>query len=316
MAHSPSIDGASSERFHTEYSDAGSVNSQFLRDDTEAFYLNHLPARPSASSSAPFYYDHLPAQPPAATAPGDRVSQSILNPLSKHSQFTLHTPLPTNTEYVDPFIAVKEMLWLLPGINDIVSNTLDRMEKAFAYNSVYFLKVILDLQSLYIPMRPEPPQEAILAEDSILKIASVLSGRLAKKESDTTSLSRELQLRTLISALSLLYQLNVGKLNSDTYAKLLRDVTEREAENEARVAKGEADSFRTGDNEFLTRYACDLIRCLPNDFPPTLEKLSQGSIHFLFAAGFIVSIHHVLQPLLCYLHITRINWSSSRARRP
>ncbi|KAI5854379.1 hypothetical protein BZA05DRAFT_335629 [Tricharina praecox] len=213
------------------------------------------------------------------------MSLSVLNPLSKHSQFTLHTPLPTTTEYVDPFIAVKEMLWLLPGINGIVSSTLDRMEKAFAYNSVYLLKIILDLQSQYLPLRPVSP-EAMLSEHGIIRIACVLSGRLAKKDSDAASLSRELQLRTLISALSLLHQLNSGNLDSDSHTKLLRNLTERDSHNEAKREQGGPDSFRAGENEFLTRYGCDLVKCLQAELPIPKE-LNREAIHFLFAAGFI-----------------------------
>ncbi|KAF8537063.1 hypothetical protein BDD12DRAFT_888648 [Trichophaea hybrida] len=266
MTLSATTEWATTESFYTE-DEVESASSQRKASDIEAFY-----------------YDGSFAGSQVPTAANIRASQ--LFPLSKHSQFTLHTPLPTTTGYVDPFIAVQEMLWLLPGINDIVSNTLDRMEKAFAYNSVYFLKVILDLQVLYIPTKPTLPPEAILDENHILRIAGVLSGRLTRKESDSASPSRELQLRTLISALSLLYQLKVEGLNSDVYAKLLRDVTKRDAENEAKQANGGPDSFRTGENEFLTRYACDLIRGLPSDLP-TFKDLNQEAIHFIFAAGFV-----------------------------
>ena len=204
------------------------------------------------------------------------------------------TLLPRATNYIDPLIAVKEMMWLIPGINEIVDDILDRMEKRsrFAYNSVYFLKVILDLQALYLPMKPAPESEIVLDVTRILRIARVLSGRLARKSNvghgqnyPSASLFRELQLRTLISALSLLYQY-FGTLNSDSYARLLRDVTEREAEIEARRTR--EDYMETGENEFLTRYACDLIRCLPSDLSG-YRGCNQEAIHFLFAAGFIVS---------------------------
>lgn len=254
----------------------GSRENPFPQDEAEAFYYG---SEGSVASPAP-----IPAS--------NRMSLSVLNPLSKHSQFTLHTPLPTTTEYVDPFIAVKEMLWLLPGINGIVSSTLDRMEKAFAYNSVYLLKIILDLQSQYLPLRPVSP-EAMLSEHGIIRIACVLSGRLAKKDSDAASLSRELQLRTLISALSLLHQLNSGNLDSDSHTKLLRNLTERDSHNEAKREQGGPDSFRAGENEFLTRYGCDLVKCLQAELPIPKE-LNREAIHFLFAAGFIVSGNDVL----------------------
>jgi hypothetical protein len=268
----PPTDGSIPDLYSDE-DDYQSSSSQFLREDAEAFYFD----RPSVA---------LDLKSPEAPAQQQQLGVA----LSNHSQYTLHTPLPTTTEYVDPFIAVKDMLWLLPDIDDIVKNTLERLGKAFAYNSVYFLKVILDLQVIYLPMKPPPPPEAMLDLTLVLKIASVLSGRLTRKENDGTSLSRELQLRTFISALSLLYLLDGGnlKLNSDTYAKLLRDITERDADNVARHARNGADSFKTGENEYLTRYACDLVRCLPNDLPPVFKELNQEAIHFIFAAGFIV----------------------------
>ena len=225
----------------------------------------------------------------------------------------------------------------------IVNNTLDRLERAFAYNSIYFLKTVLDLQCLYlsipmtmaIPPTPtlaaapptppptSPPAGVILSEDLALRIALVLSGRLARKESDSMSPSRELQLRTLISALSLLYQLNV-EMATDVYAELLKNVTKRDAENGARrLANGvgiglgvagvagvdvgaggggggggcggdggdfdrRPDSVRTGENDFLTRYACDLVRCFPNDLP-IFGDLNSEAVHSMVACGFIVS---------------------------
>lgn len=243
-----------------EDEDAGRpLGAQYSMDHLETFYLE---------------------RPYASAYPDPEMDAAV----SEHQKYAL----PTTTGYVDPFIAVKEMMWMLPGINEIVIDILNRMEKAFAYNSVYFLKVILDLQALYLPMRPPPESETMLDATLVLRIARVLSGRLARKNNDRASLSRELQLRTLISALSLLYQLSVGKLNSDSFAKLLRDVTEREADLEASRASDKG--FGAGENEFLTRYACDLIRCLPSDLSG-YRGCNREAIHFLFAAGFIVSKH-------------------------
>lgn len=351
------------ETCHTE-DDIESASSAHKASDVEAFYYDGSSssvglksARPVVAASAPEVAQTAtmtttlmtttttaattmppPAAPASTTAPAsNRPSQ--LYPLSKHSLFTLHTPLPTTAGYVDPFVAVQEQLWLLPSINEIVSNTLDRLERAFAYNSVHFLKVILDLQSLYlsipmtmaIPPTPtpaaaaapptppptSPPAGAILSRDLVLRIAVVLSGRLARKESDTASPSRELQLRTLISAISLLYQLNV-EMATDVYAQLLQNITKRDAENEARRLAngfgvglgvggvdgvgadgagggggggdidGRPDSVRTGENDFLTRYACDLIRCFPNDLPVFVD-LNSEAVHSMAACGFIVS---------------------------
>jgi len=271
---------------------------------------------PHDNAAAAFYYGSEASlgSPAPIPAPSDRMLLGVQNPLSNLSQHVLHTPLPTATEYVDPFIAVKEMLWLLPGINGIVSSTLERMEKAFAYNSVYLLKIILDLQSQYLPLRPVSP-EAMLSEDGIIRIACVLSGRLAKKDGDASSLSRELQLRTLISALSLLHQLNSGSLDSDAYTKLLRNLTERDAHNKDKREKGAPDSFRTGENEFLTRYACDLVKCLQSDLPIPRE-LNREAIHFLFAAGFIVSANEHTASGYSSAHTgVRTNWRPSRASR-
>ncbi|KAI5780820.1 hypothetical protein EDC01DRAFT_256485 [Geopyxis carbonaria] len=188
--------------------------------------------------------------------------------------------------YDDPFIEVKDSLWLFPNIDNVVRHTLARMEKMFAYNAVYFLKVVLDLQSVYLPIKP--PKTALLDVNLVLEIAKVLSTRLIRRGS-STPLSQELQLRTLISALTLLHQMGMEKLNSDIFAELLRHVSERDADNEAKVKEGKG-SLDSVDDEFLTRYACDIIRGLPTDLPPMTKDLNQEAIHFLFATGFINQI--------------------------
>lgn len=194
--------------------------------------------------------------------------------------------------YVEPYVSAKETLWLVPGIDNIVRGALRRMAKAFAYNSVYFLKVILDLQVTYLGLNPAPAPDTVLNRNLVLRIAEVMAGRMARRDRDNNSPSRELQLRTLVSALSLLYQIKIEKLEDYTYAKLLKDVSERDSDNQAKFEEGRGNHGKpsNGDVEFLVRYACDLIRCLPSDLPNFNDSNSQAiNIHFLFAAGFIVS---------------------------
>lgn len=193
-------------------------------------------------------------------------------------------------EFIEPYVTAKEALWLVPGIDYIVQNTLRRMEKSFAYNSVYFLKVILDLQVTYLGLDSAPPPDTLLDTKLVLRIAELMAGRMAQKDKDNASLSRELQLRTLVSALSLLYQVRprIEKIENETYAKLLKDISERDTDNRARFEAGDDEKRNSGDIEFLVRYACDLIRCLPSDIP-SFNDLNTPTIHFLFAAGFIVS---------------------------
>lgn len=194
----------------------------------------------------------------------------------------------SEAECVEPYDTAKESLWLVPGIDRIVQNALKRMEKAFAYNSVYFLKVILDLQVTYLGLNSAPPPDTLLNTNLVLRIAEMMAGRMARKDKDNNSPSRELQLRTLVSALSLLYQVRIEKLENDTYAKLLKDISERDTDNQARFEEGNDGKPHSGDIEFLVRYACDLIRCLPSDLP-SFSDMNSHTIHFLFAAGFIVS---------------------------
>ncbi|PWW72792.1 hypothetical protein C7212DRAFT_223317 [Tuber magnatum] len=196
---------------------------------------------------------------------------------------------------LDLFVTAKEMLWLLPGINGVVRNALNRMKKAFAYNSVFFLKVILDLQATYHSLKQPLPHDVYLGIDLVLKIAEVLAGRMARKDRDGTSPSRELQLRALVSALSLLYQLRIGKLDNSAYAKLLKDISERDYDNQARYTEGFGERVSNGDVEFLVRYACDLIRCMPSELPKFTEMNSQA-IHFLFAAGYINQLEGATTP--------------------
>lgn len=208
-------------------------------------------------------------------------------------------------EYVEPYVTAKETLWLIPGIDNIVRSALRRMEKAFAYNSVYFLKVVLDLQVTYLGLNPAPAPDTVLDTNLVLRIAEIMAGRMARRDRDNNSPSRELQLRTLVSALSLLYQIRIEKLEDYTYAKLLKDVSERDSDNRTKFEEGNDGRPSNGDVEFLVRYACDLIRCLPSNLPNFSDSNSQAmNVHLLFAAGFIVShsvsaiLKHILTSLL------------------
>ncbi|KAL7272547.1 SPS-sensor component ptr3 [Rhizina undulata] len=195
-------------------------------------------------------------------------------------------PIPPAPAYLDLNVTVKELLWMLPGINEIVRSVLTRMEMAFAYNSVYFLKIILELQAVYVSSKLGPPPSAMLDVQLVLKIAETMAGRMGRREKEGTSQSKELQLRTLISALSLLNQLDIGTLDKETFAKLFKDISERDAENQAKPNKEKGGIFCNGDNKFLVRYAYDLIRCMPNEFP-VFPELNSEAVYYIFAAGFI-----------------------------
>lgn len=244
----------------------------------------------SEGSDEPFYYDR----------------NSLLTPDVPHFyplpvEELLKSPARITRDYIDPLIAVEETLWLREDVGQLVESTLDRMGRAFAYNSVYMLKVVLDLQSVYRLLRPPVPESKLLRLDLILKTAEVLSHRLTRKKKDNTALSRELQLRTLISALTLVSRLSTQKLACETYAQLLRDISETDADNGAIYMNEGEDAIKVGDNEYLTRYACDISRGFPTDMPSSFSEMNQEAIHWLFAAGFIVSYSSAISSVEIYL---------------
>lgn len=191
--------------------------------------------------------------------------------------------------YEDPYLSVRDGLWFHAGINELVRTALYKMEKAFAYNSVFFLKAVLDLQlhylALELPLPPSVKLEPCYAE----RIAEILALRLARREKDNSSPSRELQLRTLVAALSLLDQ-QQWKLENDAYAKLLDRISERDYENHTRyLGEGLFSVLGSGDCEFLVRYACDLVRSMPNDYQlRKIETFGSQAVHFMIAEGLVV----------------------------
>lgn len=195
--------------------------------------------------------------------------------------------------HIDPYLAVRKMLWMLPDINDLVESAVERIQRVCAYNSVYFLKVVLDLQWTYLSLQPSPPEEVMLEKKHVMKIADFMATRMARRETEPGSLSRELQLRTLTSALMLLHRYEIRNLDDDTYAKLLHSVSERDSENEVRFLDGDnrGEYMAEGDIEYLALYACDLIRCLPPNKPDSevLAEFGQPAVYFMIAAGMIVS---------------------------
>ena len=213
--------------------------------------------------------------------------ESLLN-----GQDAPQIPIPDpSTAYEDPFLPVRSLLWLHPGINGMVRSALEKMEKAFAYNSVFFLKAVLDLQVQYLNLEPSPPPETILDLRFALKISNILSARLARKEKvEGCSLSRELQLRTLVSALFLISTRQEPNLDNDTYASLLQHVSERDYDNYVKfVSEGRVGPLGSGDCDFLVRFACDLVRCMPNDFGIIqMGGFGSHAVHFMLAAGLVV----------------------------
>ncbi|RPA86284.1 hypothetical protein BJ508DRAFT_302185 [Ascobolus immersus RN42] len=181
---------------------------------------------------------------------------------------------------------LRDLLWYLPGIDELVGNALGRMERACAYNSVYFLKVVLELQWAYLYIRPPPPHDVMLDRRHVHKIAELMSARMSRRERETGSLSRELQLRTLVAALTLLTYLNTGNLDNDTYALYIKDLSEKDAEYEYQFHNGTTRQVGCGgDNEYLLRYASDLVRCKAPDEFETMNTLEFR--HYMLAAGLI-----------------------------
>lgn len=192
--------------------------------------------------------------------------------------------------YEDPYLSMRDALWFHSGINDLVKTILEKMERMFAYNSIFFLKSVLDLQIYYLAVDPPPPPTVKLDLCNVQKIAEKLVARLARKDKDNSSPSRELQLRALVSALSLLGQSREWKMDHDAYASLLNRLSERDYRNFTKfLSGGLIPTFGNGDFEFLVRYACDLARCMPNDFVMNqLDGFGSQAVHFMLAAGFVV----------------------------
>lgn len=225
----------------------------------------------------------------APAAPSTDMESPMAPSPTAESQSDIMGPQPA---FLDPYLAVRDMLWLLPGINDLVRNAVERIPRICAYNSVYFLKVVLDLQSTYLSLQPLPPDDRILEKQYVVKIADLMATRIARKGTELGSLSRELQLRTLTSALTLLHHHNVTNLDNDTYARLLNCVLDPDSEFEYRYHHFEPGSFMCeGDIEYLVRYACDLIRRMPPspEDSEILQPFGPSAIHFLFATGLVVS---------------------------
>lgn len=190
--------------------------------------------------------------------------------------------------YEDPYLSVRDALWFHTGINDLVGIALYKMERAFAYNSVFFLKAALDLQLHYLALELSLSSSVKLNISYVERIAEILAVRLARREKDNNSPSRELQLRTLVSALSILSKQR-RKLKNETYTILLDRLSERDYENATRYIKeGMSPAFGSGDCEFVVRYACDLVRGMPNDFGlRQFEGFGSQAVHFMFAEGLV-----------------------------
>lgn len=200
--------------------------------------------------------------------------------------------------YEDPYLSVWDALWFHTGINDLVRIALYKMERAFAYNSVFFLKAALDLQLHYLALGLSISLSVQLDISYVERIAEILAVRLARREKDNNSPSRELQLRTLVSALSILSK-QKRKLKDEAYTTLLDRLSERDHENNVRYISEEMlPAFSGGDPpdyggdcEFMIRYACDLVRGMPNDFGlHQFEGFGSQAVHFMFAEGLVVCL--------------------------
>ncbi|TGZ77158.1 hypothetical protein EX30DRAFT_374885 [Ascodesmis nigricans] len=274
----------SDETFHSEKNDGGDDDDDDDDDDDHDDFNSISHQMAGEGLEAPFQYNrHSLHKSKAAVARSANIPG-----------YDQYSPSQCTVDYIDPLITTEEMLWARPNIGEFVEATLDRMGRAFAYNSVYVLKVVMDLQLTYRnitkSLKAQFPESAFLSLELVLRTATVLSHRLTRKQTDNASLSRELQLRTLISTLTLIItdtKASPRMLPCETYAQLLRDISESDADNQALYAEDGDNAIKLGDNEYLTRYACDLVRSLPVDMPPPSPDVNQEVIHFLFATGFI-----------------------------
>ena len=228
-------------------------------------------------------------QPESSGSPMPSIATNERN-ATNHSNYPQFDDLDTTQLDIndDPIAGVIDQLWLHRGINKLVQYALDKMERAFAYNSVFFLKTVLDLQAVYLMLNAPPPSETILNRKHVVKIAEIMTSRLPRKDKDGSSLSKELQVRTLVSALYLMNQSEDHTLDSDSCARFLKQIAEKDYSNWLE----QCDNARSGTAtwSWLIRYACDLVRTSPGTAAiHQMESFGSQAVHYMLAIGLVVS---------------------------
>lgn len=172
------------------------------------------------------------------------------------------------------------------------------MEENFSYPSAWLMMQIMDLQIIYqlskSPLAGGTPDKTtrfkvskscILWSTLVTKCALVFSRQhVLNHIAPMCWLEREIQLRVLVSSLSLLHLFEPNctgpRLTNDT-ADLLKDNIMKLWRD---LQNGGGTAAEKGDCEFLVRYAVNLLGNLPGD-ESTSAAVASRVTNFLFAAG-------------------------------
>lgn len=148
-----------------------------------------------------------------------------------------------------------------------------------------------DLQIIYrLSDGVQIPQNYMLTPSAALECAKRLSTRLVEHHSDPYCfLEREIQLRALVSYLSLLRLIDPSKDRKPRLISEVRDLIRSNIgllQDDLRKSAGTASD--KGDCEFMAHYALNLMTDLPGDDSQT-AKLASGLLNVCFAAGMAYS---------------------------
>jgi len=187
------------------------------------------------------------------------------------------------------------LLWLHPDINAVVGRMTRKIEDGdYTYRRNWQLMQIGDLQIVYqlsgIPqaLRGEGrAQNCLLIASAALRCALALSTPQVKHQiAPDCFMEREIQLRALVSMLSLLQLL---KSQTPGRGPVLTAATATKLWDNLRVlqddlSKGGGSAADMGDCEFMARYAQNLLADLPSD-DSTATKWASSIMNIFFAAG-------------------------------
>ena len=180
-------------------------------------------------------------------------------------------------------------LWLHPDINAVVGRMTKKIEGGdYTYRRAWQLMQIGDLQIVYqLSGIPQALRGEVLIASVALRCALALSTPQVKHQiAPDCFMEREIQLRALVSMLSLLQLL---KLQTPGRGPVLTAATERKLWDNLRVlqedlSKSLGSAAEKGDCEFMARYAQNLLTDLPGD-DNTTTKWASSIMNIFFAAG-------------------------------